>query len=338
MGRFCRTLDIIDSHTCGQATRTVVSGVPRLEGNSMMEKMLFFEKHCAWVKTVLTSEPRGNKLTSVAVLTEPTIPGADAGAFYFEAHGYMPLCGHDTIGLCTMLAETGRIRVEEPITMMKLETPAGLLDVKIEIRDGRVLSVAFENAPCFAYGWDYKIDYRGKKIPVGIAYGGNNYAIVPAKELGFEICPKNRRALVEAGIELLEKIDQKYGKEIVHPENPLICGVSHMMLAGEVEAEGQILKSRNCVCTELDSFDRSPCGTGTSARTALLYAQGLMKPGMILSHESIIGSLFESRITRETWVGGYRAVTPEIKGSAHLTGFAKLIVDPDDKLGLGFEL
>lgn len=336
MGSFSRTLDIIDSHTCGQATRTLTGGVPRLHGANMMEKMQYFEKNCNWIKSVLTSEPRGNNLTSVAVLAEPTLPEADVGAFYFEAHGYMPLCGHDTIGLCTALVETGRVEVREPLTIIRLETPAGLLRVEVEVQQGRAVSVAFVNAPCFCYGDHYSIEYHGRQIEFAIAYGGNNYAIVPASALGLSVDTAHRSEVIQTGIELLERIDAKYGREIVHPENPLICGVSHMMIAEYVQIESDSVHSKNCVMTELDSFDRSPCGTGTSARTALLYAQEILKPGMRFFHKSIIDSVFEVEIVDEVQVGPYKAVVPKIKGSAHLTGFAKIIVDPHDEKGFGF--
>ncbi|MBU9726806.1 proline racemase family protein [Diplocloster modestus] len=342
MGIFYKTLDIVDTHTCGQATRTIVSGVPRLHGKNMMEKMLDFQANCDWIKSVLTCEPRGNSLTSVAVLTEPTMEDADAGAFYFEAHGYMPLCGHDTIGLCTMLVETGRVAVTEPVTRIKLETPAGLIRVDVEVKDGRAISAAFQNAPCFAFGWDYSVEFEGKKIPFAAAYGGNIYAIVPAKALGVELKAENHGIVVETALRLMDVINEKYGEQMVHPEQPLLKGITHMMVTGEIRdaahrKEKQIL-SKNCVCTKPDAFDRSPCGTGTSARTALLYAQGLLRPGMVFRHCSIIDSLFEARIVDEVTVGPYRGVIPEIKGNAHLTGFAKIIVDPTDDKGLGFSL
>lgn len=338
MGRFNRTLDIVDSHTCGQAIRTVVSGVPRLRGENMMEKMLYFQKNCDWIKRVLTCEPRGNSLTSVAILTEPTMEEADAGAFYFEAHGYMPLCGHDTIGLCTMLVETGRVTVREPVTTIKLETPAGLIHVAVEVKNGKALSVAFRNAPCFAFGWDYSVKFEGKKITFAISYGGNIYAIVPAEELGVKLEAENHAEVVSTALRMMDVINEKYGVQIMHPENHLIKGVTHMMVVDPVHQEGNQLFSKNCVCTKPDAFDRSPCGTGTSARTALLYAQGIMKPGMVLQHRSIIDSLFEARIANEVSVGFYRGIAPEIKGSAHLTGFAQIIVDPEDDKGLGFTL
>lgn len=336
MGRFSRMLDIIDTHTCGQPTRTIVNGVPRLRGDTMMAKMLDFKENCDWIKTVLTREPRGNNQVSVAVLAEPTLAEADAGAFYFEAHSYMPLCGHDTIGLITALVETGRVAVTEPVTTVRLETPAGLLAIEVEADAGRAKSVAFTNAPCFSYGDDFAIEYKGKEARFGIAYGGNHYAIVPAKAFGLTIDPAHRTEVIKAGIELLELIDAKYGHEIIHPENPLIRGISHMMIADDVRVENGAVYSRNCVMTELDSFDRSPCGTGTSARTALLYAQGILKPGMKFYHRSITDSLFEVDIVEEVAVGPYKGVRPKIKGSAHLTGFAKIIVDPDDDKGFGF--
>ena len=350
MGIFYKTLDIVDTHTCGQATRTIVSGVPRLHGKNMMEKMLDFQANFDWIKSVLTCEPRGNSLTSVAVLTEPTMEDADAGAFYFEAHGYMPLCGHDTIGLCTMLVETGRVAVTEPVTRIKLETPAGLIHVDVEVKDGRAISAAFRNAPCFAFGWDYSVEFEGKKIPFAAAYGGNIYAIVQAKALGVELKAENHEIVVGTALRLMDVINEKYGEQVIHPEQPLLKGITHMMVADEVREEAQDeirnvvrkkekqILSKNCVCTKPDAFDRSPCGTGTSARTALLYAQGLLQPGMVFRHRSIIDSLFEARIVDEVTVGPYRGVIPEIKGNAHLTGFAKIIVDPTDDKGLGFSL
>ena len=339
MGQYSRMIQVVDTHTCGQPTRTVVSGVPRLYGSNMMEKMQYFKQKCEWIYSIMIFEPRGSSgssLTSVAVITEPTDPTADIGAFYFEAHGYLPMCGHDTIGLCTMLVELGFVEVKSPITKIVLETPAGIVNASVEVQDGRAVSVSFSNVPCFTYETDMVVEFEGKSITFDISYGGNFYAIVPATALGVEIKPSERRTLVSTAVRFMDAVNDKYN--VVHPEDSSIAGVTHVQVTDPLERQPGFVYSKNCVVTQPDGFDRSPCGTGTSARMALLYSKNLMDKDTVFQHRSIIDSVFEARIIDEVNVSGYKGIIPRIKGSANITGFATLIVDPHDKKGLGFKV
>jgi proline racemase len=302
----------------------------------MSEKMLYMKEHFDYVRKMLTSEPRGTDITSVAVLTEPTIEEADIGAFYFESHGYMPMCGHDTIGLGTMLVETGMVEVTEPITKITIETPAGLVKLRVAVENGRARSVTFRNAECFTFDTDMQVEYQGKKIKFDVAYGGNFYAIMDVKEVGLSVGPQDYKKLVRAGTELIDIINAKYN--ITHPEKKYLHGVTHMQFTDPAVLDNGTLKSKNAVAFLPGDLDRSPCGTGTSARTALLYTKGILKIGQEFQHKSFIDSLFISHIVEETDYYGYKAVIPEITGSAHVVGFGTILLDPDDDKGYGFKI
>lgn len=336
MGKFCKMITTIDTHTGGQPTRTIVAGLPRLYGKDLSEKMLYMKEHEDWVRTFFTSEPRGTKITSVAVLTEPTRPDADAAAFFFESHGYMPMCGHDTIGLCTALVETGTVNVTQPVTRINLETPNGMIYADVEVQEGKAKSVTFENAPCFAFGTDMTIEFEGNTIKFDVGYGGNFYAIIPASDVGLVIAPENYHAIIEKANKLIKIINSQYN--IVHPEKNYLKGVTHIQFTNPVERKGNILYSKNAVIYQPGDIDRSPCGTGTSARSAVLYSKGEFKPGQTLEHRSIIDSLFKVTIAQELEYCGYRAIIPRVTGNAFLTGKHTWLLDPEDDKGFGFTL
>ena len=335
MARYNRLIFTVDTHTGGQPTSTIVGGIPRLRGKTMSEKMLYMRDKYPELFVMLTNEPRGTKIDSFAVLTEPTMEEADVGVFFFELHGYMPLCGHTTIGMCTMLVETGMVDVTEPVTNLSVETPNGLLDVRVDVENGRAKAVTFRNAPSFTYGTDMNVDFEGKNYKFDVAYGGNFYAIMDIAQTGLDLAPNNSEVLASLGSKLIDAVSEKY-PEITHPEKPYLHGVSHVMFVDPVVGEDGVIKSKNMVVLQPNAFDRSPCGTGTSARTALLCHKGILKIGQSFEHLSIIDSLFISRAVEELDFHGYKAIIPEVTGSARIRGFRTLMLDPDDEKGHGF--
>jgi len=333
--RFERMITTIDTHTGGEPTRTVIGGFPRIPGKTVSEKMLYLRDQMDWLRTMLMHEPRGHSVMSGAILTEPNDPNADIGVIYIESGGYLPMCGHDTIGVCTALVEAGIVRVTEPVTEITLETPAGLVTAKVRVENNIAKSVTFTNIPAFLYIPDAKVELPGfGAITMDIAYGGNFYAIVEAKEVGLTIAPESAREIVRIGRAIKDAVNEQMTVE--HPEKPFIRGLTHVEFYGPpTHPEAH---AKNAVLITHDAIDRSPCGTGTSAKLATLYAKGQISIGEEFVHESIIGTIFRARVVEETAVADYRAVIPEITGSAYVTGIHQFVVDPEDPLKNGFLL
>jgi len=333
--RFSRMLSTIDTHTLGQPTRTVIGGAPRLKGQTMSEKMTYLKEHADWVRTVLMHEPRGSGVMSGALITEPCRPEADIGVIYFEVGGYVPMCGHDTIGACTALLEAGMLEASEPETDVCFDTPAGLVRVTAEVRDGTVQSVRFRNVASFLYRADVAVEVPGLgRLVCDLAYGGNFYAILPASAVGLEILPENASQLIDAGNRIRDRINATI--PVRHPEMPFIDRITYIQFTGPARTPGA--DGRNCVVIEPASLDRSPCGTGTSARVAALCAKGQLALGQAFVHESIIGTRFIARAVEATQVGDLPAIVPEIKGQAFVTGLHTFVVSPNDPVPDGFVL
>ena len=336
--QFNKLLKITETHTAGNPTRHIMSGVPKLQGNTMGEKMLYFQEHYDWIRRVAMMEPRGHSSMSGAAYTAPSNPEADMGILYFDAAGYLTMCGHSTIAVTTVLVETGMVPMVEPVTVVKLDTPAGLIEARAYVKDGRVEKVTFRNIPAFLY--DVKeIDIEGYgKVRVEVDYGGVAYAVVKASDVDVEIRPDN-------GEELIRKahlVHRAAAREIgfVHPEKPFINRITSVMFYGEPTVEGADNKEVVIVMPEFEgnstAIDRSPCGTGTSARAAGLYLQGRLSKNQDFVHESIIGTCFGARIVEDATVGDRPAGIPEITGSAYITAFTEMVLDPNDPLKDGF--
>jgi len=325
----------IDTHTEGEPTRTVTGGLPYIPGNTMSEKMLYLKDNLDSLRTMLVYEPRGNEVMSGAILTTPCHPDADIGVIYIEVGGYLPMCGHDTIGCCTAMIEAGIIPAEEPVTTIKLDTPAGLVTARVTVEGLSAKGVTFRNIPSFLYQKDVEVEVPGyNRILLDIAYGGNFYALVEASKLGLDIVPERAGDLIRAGIAIREAVNAQI--RVRHPEKPFIEGLTHVEFYGApTHPEAH---AKNAVVIPPGSIDRSPCGTGTSAKVATLYAKGKLKMGEKFVHESILGTLFEAQIVEETKVGNLLAVIPEISGRAYVTGINQFVVDPDDPLKEGFLL
>ncbi|MED1953553.1 proline racemase family protein [Brevibacillus centrosporus] len=330
-----RVFSTVDTHTGGNPTRTVISGLPKLEGQTMAEKMLHMKEEYDWIRTLLMYEPRGHDVMSGALLVEPCHPEADVGVIYIETGGYLPMCGHDTIGLCTTLVETGMIPVIEPITRVKLDTPAGLVEVEILVEEGKAREVSFRNIPAFLYKQDVTVEVEGLgQVTCDIAYGGNFYAITDARKLGLELTPAHASTIVDTAVRIRKAINHTL--EVVHPDKPFIRGLTHVeFYTAPSHPQADV---KNTVVVPPGGIDRSPCGTGTSAKLATLFAKGEIGLDESFVHESIVGSLFTGKVLEVTEDGGLPAVVTQIAGSAWLMGKHTIFYHPEDELATGFLL
>lgn len=330
--RASRTFDAVDSHTEGMPARVIVGGVGEIPGATMMDKRLHFMEHMDDVRRLLMFEPRGHSAMSGAILQPPTRDDADWGVVYIEVSGCLPMCGHGTIGVATVLVETGRVEVTEPVTTIRLDTPAGLVVAEVATEDGVARSVTIRNVPSFSYGLDLSVDVPGiGRVTYDMAFGGNFYAIVESDALGVEFARDNGDEILRRGMQLMAAINE--ADSPVHPGDPDIRGCKHV----QVVAPGSDAKhSRHAMVISPGWFDRSPCGTGTSARMAQLHARGLMGLGDELVNESFIGTHFIGRIVEETEIAGRPAIVPTITGRAWITGTAQYVLSDDDPFPAGF--
>ncbi|MER6252832.1 proline racemase family protein [Streptomyces sp. NPDC001584] len=325
----------VDSHTEGMPTRVITGGVGVVPGATMAEKRLHFIEHMDHVRTLLMYEPRGHSAMSGAILQPPTRPDADYGVLYIEVSGLLPMCGHGTIGVATVLVETGMVPVVEPVTTVRLDTPAGLVSVDVRVEDGAAAAVTLTNVPSFSVGLDLKTEVPGfGTITYDLAYGGNFYAFVELDALGLPFDRARGDDLIAAGLAVMDAINAGPDRP-VHPENPSIAGVKHVYLAAP---GSDAHHSRHAMAIHPGWFDRSPCGTGTSARMAQLHARGLLELGTDFANESFIGTEFTGRLIGETTVGGLPAVVPTVTGRAWITGTAQYFLDPTDPFPGGFLL
>ena len=329
-----RVFHAVDSHTEGMPTRVITGGIGVIPGDSMFERRRYFLEHLDHVRKLLMYEPRGHASMSGAILQPPTLPDADFGVLFIEVSGCLPMCGHGTMGVATVLVETGMVEVTEPVTTIRLETPAGLVVADVAVEDGAAMSVTLRNVPSFCVATDRIVAVPGfGEVRYDVAYGGNFYAIVELDELGLPFDRARKGDLLHAGLEIMGAINASAPP--VHPENPEIAGVHHVYLA----APGSDARhSRHAMAIHPGWFDRSPCGTGTSARMAQLHARGLLPLDQDFRNDSFIGTTFIGRLVEETQVGGVPAVVPTITGRAWVTGTAQYMLDPRDPFPEGFEL
>jgi proline racemase len=324
----------VDSHTEGMPTRVITGGIGTVPGATMAERRRHFADHLDHVRTLLMYEPRGHAAMSGAILQPPTRPDADFGVLFIEVSGLLPMCGHGTIGVATVLVETGMVPVTEPVTTVRLDTPAGLVRADVRVVDGAATSVTLTNVPAFAVALDRTADVPGLgEVAYDLAYGGNFYAFVELDALGLPFDRSRKDDLLAAGLAVMEAINAT--DRPVHPEDPGIGGVKHVYLAAP---GSDATRSRHAMAIHPGWFDRSPCGTGTSARMAQLHARGLLPLDRDFVNESFIGTRFTGRLTGTTTVGGLPAVVPAITGRAWITGTAQYFLDPDDPFPAGFLL
>ncbi|QIK64290.1 proline racemase family protein [Leucobacter viscericola] len=334
--RTSRVFHAVDSHTEGMPTRVITGGVGVFPGDTIAQRRTWFMENSDEIRQLLMFEPRGHASMSGAILQPPTRPDADWGVLYIEVSGCLPMCGHGTIGVATVLVETGMVEVIEPVTTIRLDTPAGLVVAEVAVRDGRAEQVTIVNVPSYAERLDAEVEVPGiGTVSYDLAFGGNFYAIVELEKLGIEWREDraNKNELLGAGLAIMDAINK--ADEPVHPERPDIRGCHHVYL----QAPGSTAeRSRHAMAIYPGWFDRSPCGTGTSARMAQLHARGLLPLETDFINESYIGSRFTGRLLSETEVAGKPAVIPAITGRAWLTGTAQYFLDPSDPFPKGFLL
>jgi proline racemase len=343
--RLSNLITAVDLHACGEPGRVITGGVLDVPGRTMFEKRTWLEQHADALRKRMVREPRGYPAANCNLLLPPTHPQADAGFVIMEQVEYPPMSGSNTICVVTALIETGMVASREPRTTLRLDTPAGLVQVEAEVRGGKVKTVTFENVPAFAVHLDARIEvpHLGR-VAVDVAYGGMFYVIADAQPFGLRLSPDEGRDIVRIG-EMI-KTAAREQLPVVHPENPGICGITIAQLTAPPTRPEAAAKNAVIVSTgELDwdrpatwtgALDRSPCGTGTCARMAVLHAKGKLALNQPFPHEGILGTIFTGCLVRETRVGKYQAVVPTLTGSAWITGFAHYVLDPDDPFPEGF--
>jgi proline racemase len=334
-----RVLTAVDSHTEGMPTRVVTGGVGVLPGATMFERMRYLVDKRDDLRTMLMYEPRGHAAMSGSILQPPTRPDADVGVVFIEVSGCLPMCGHGTIGTATVLVETGMVEVVEPLTTVRIDTPAGLVTADVEVTDGRAVAVTIRNVPSYLHLRDADVDVPGVgRVRLDVAWGGNFYAIVRAADLGLEVRPELHDDLVATGLRVMDAVNDQL--TFAHPERPEVDDCRHVVVATPVSETASDaergLSSRAAVVIHPGWVDRSPCGTGTSARMALLAARGELRLGQPFTHASLIGTTFLGRLVEATTVGPFPAVVPTVRGRAWVTGLAQYVLDPDDPFPAGF--
>ncbi|HWU58511.1 MAG TPA: proline racemase family protein [Microbacteriaceae bacterium] len=334
-----RVFHAVDSHTEGMPTRVITGGVGTIPGATMAERRTWFMQNSDDVRTLLMYEPRGHASMSGAILQPPTRDDADFGVLFIEVSGLLPMCGHGAIGVATVLVETGMVDVVEPVTTIRLDTPAGLVVAEVTVTDGAATAVTITNVPSFSLALDQQVSVPGLGTPglgavdYDIAFGGNFYAIVDLEKLGLPFEREAKNELLAAGLAIMDAINEQNRPQ--HPERPDISGCHHVYL----KAPGSTAQhSRHAMAIYPGWFDRSPCGTGTSARMAQLHARGELALNTDFINESFIGTRFIGRLVGETTVGALPAVIPTITGRAWVTGTAQFHLDPTDPFPAGFLL
>jgi proline racemase len=335
--RWRRVLNVVDCHAEGEVGRVIVGGVGQVPGETMFDKRVHLEAQMDDIRKLILFEPRGAVWHNANIILPSNHPEAQMGYVILETTEYPAMSGSNTMCVATALLETGILPMVEPLTELTLESPAGLIRLVCACRDGKVTSVRLVNQPAFCYHIDAPVEVEGLgTIPVSVAYGGMTYAMVDAAALGFAIEPSEARDLCLVG----QKIKTAAAAQlaVAHPENPAMPGLTNTEFMGPVRRQGGRLVARNTVVVSPGRCDRSPCGTGCSARLALMHAKGEMAPGETLIHESITGSRFTCEIDGLTRVGPYDAVIPAIAGQAWITGLCQIGLDPTDPYPEGFTL
>ncbi|MGH1416187.1 MAG: 4-hydroxyproline epimerase [Pelagimonas sp.] len=323
---------IIDGHTCGNPVRVVTGGAPMLQGATMLERRAHFMAEYDWIRTGLMFEPRGHDQMSGSILYPPTREDCDVGILYIETSGCLPMCGHGTIGTVTTAIENGLVTARTP-GVLRLDTPAGVVIAEYRQEGRFVEEVRLTNVPSFLSARDLQAEVEGLgMVTVDVAYGGNFYAIVEPQNCFSDMADVRALDLIGWSPKLRAALNDAYSFQ--HPEKPEISGLSHIMWTGAPRATEAT--ARNAVFYGDKAIDRSPCGTGTSARMAQWAARGDLTQGQDFVHESIIGSLFTGRIHELTHVGDRPAIVPQVSGWARVTGFNTIFIDSRDPYAHGF--
>lgn len=331
-----KTFFCVDAHTCGNPVRVVAGGGPNLLGADMSEKRQHFLKEYDWIRKGLMFEPRGHDMMSGSIFYPPSDPANDFGILFIETSGCLPMCGHGTIGAITIGIEEGLLSPKEP-GKIRMETPAGLVNIKYQQTGKKVDWVKLTNVKSYLAASDLTVSCSDLgELVFDVSYGGNYYAIIDPQKNFKGIQDYSAGKLVQYSQEIREKINLKYPHKFIHPENPTINGVSHIEWTGNTISPDAT--ARNAVFYGDKAIDRSPCGTGTSARMAQWHAKGKLKLGDEFIHESFIGSQFVGKVEEETTLAGKTAIIPSIKGWAQVYGYNNIIIDDDDPYAHGFQV
>lgn len=334
MGR--KTFFCVDAHTCGNPVRVVAGGGPNLYGVDMSEKRQHFLKEFDWIRKGLMFEPRGHDMMSGSIFYPPSDPANDFGILFIETSGCLPMCGHGTIGAITIGIEEGLLSPKE-LGKIRMETPAGLVNIQYQQTDKKVDWVKLTNVKSYLAAYELTVNCSDLgELVFDVAYGGNYYAIIDPQKNFKGIQDYSASKLIQYSQEIREKINLKYPNKFIHPENPTIKSVSHIEWTGNTISPEAT--ARNAVFYGDKAIDRSPCGTGTSARMAQWHAKGKLKVGDEFIHESFIGSQFVGKVEDETTLAGMTAIIPSIKGWAQVYGYNNIIIDDDDPYAHGFQV
>jgi len=335
--RFSRMINVVGVHTAGELNEVITGGVIDVPGRTMFDKMLYLQNEADGMRQFLLHEPRGKVAQCVNLVLPSTNAEADLGFIIMESQYYVPMSGSNTICTVTAVLETGMVPMREPVTNLVLEAPAGLVRVSAACRDGKCVSVTFTNVPSFVFCLDKHVEVPGLgTLKVDVAYGGMIYVLVDANALGYSIVPSEAAELVDVG----ERIKAAAAEQlpVAHPENPQIHTINQTLFAGPLRDGPKGKRARNGVIVSPGRLDRSPCGTGTSARLAVMHARGQIAVGEPFIHESIIDTEFVGTIVATLDVAGVPAIRPTITGSAWITAFHQYVLDPTDPLPTGYRL
>ena len=329
--RFKNSILAVDTHTAGNPTRIVIGGLPKIPGDSVVEKREYVKNKMDYIRTLLCNEPRGHSGMFGAMLVEPGNKEADFGVIFFNPNYYDELSGHMVIAISTVLVETGMVHVEEPLAELKLETPVGLIRTKVSITEGKVKGVSFVNVPVFLYQKDISIHVPGYgEIKGDVAFGGNWFFYIDAEEIGIRVSSENAAELLKAGGAIKSAFNDKF--DLVHPTNRNISKKLHVVCVSDSPVKNKDA-NQNIAVLGGNWISREPSGTATSGRMAVLFGRKKLGLDEDFINEGIAGETYRGRLIEKTTVGDYEAVVPEITGSAYITGFSHIILDPDDPIG-----
>jgi proline racemase len=331
---FRRLIQTVDSHTEGNSTRVITGGYPIPPGRTLLEKRAWLWRNDDGLRRLLNFEPRGHGMMCSVLLMPPVVADADASVIIMEQDEYVPMCGHCIIGTGMTMVATGMLRACEPITTVRIETPAGLVTCEVEVADGRVGPVSFTNVDSFLLQRDARIEVEGLgAVTVDVAYGGDFYVMVDADPLGLRLAPENDAELIEAARKIIPAVNAQLA--IRHPERPDIERCYQTLFTSAKTTAGDL--KQTIVCPP-GSLDRSPCGTGTSARLAALFSRGEIGLNQLLRFEGVLGTCFSGTAISAEERAGILYVRPKVTGRAWLTGFHQFVLEPDDPLPDGFRI
>jgi proline racemase len=334
---FVKSLQVVGVHAEGEVGNVIVGGFGPVPGETMFDKRNYLAQDRDWMRQLILSEPRGQVARNANIILPSSHPDADAGYVIMESIEYPVMSGSNTICVATVLLETGMLPAEEPTTRLVLESPAGLIPLECEVHDGKVTSVRFTNQPAFVYHLDATVEVDGLgSVTVDVAWGGMAYVIVDARNFGLNITPDEARDICDLGERI--KIAAAEQLDAVHPVNPDFPGITICQFTLPPERIDGVLNAKNTVVVSPGRCDRSPCGTGTSARLAVMHARGEISVGERFIHTSIIDSRFDCRIESETTVGEVPAIVPSVAGQAWITDLTTLMLDPSDPYPGGYRL